>query len=109
MTPVICSIVPIGTAVALIGLIDLADPHILRPGNWGDFGGFLYGPVLLCVGLLIALVTIPLGTYSVLSGSAAIREPEARGKTLVVFAIILGILEIVIGTGYLFWTFSKVF
>lgn len=109
MTPLICSILPIGTAVFLLSLIDLADPHILRPGNWGDFGGLLYGPALPCVGFLVALVTIPLGTYSVLSGISAIREPDARGKTLVVFAIVLGIVDIVAGAGYLFWTFSEVF
>lgn len=109
MTPLICSIVPIGTAGALIGLIDLADPHILRPGSWGDFGGLLYGPALPCAGLLFALVTIPLGVYSILSGIAAIREPDARGKPLVVVAIAIGVFDIVAGAGYLFWTFSKVF
>lgn len=109
MTPLICSIVPIGIAGALIALIDLADPHILRPGNWGDFGGLLYGPPLPCVGLLIALVTMPLGAYSILSGVDAIRELDTRGKPLVAVAIVLGTLDIVAGTGYLFWTFSKVF
>lgn len=68
ITPFVCSIVPIGIAGSLIWLIDRASPRILRPGNWGDFGGFLYGPALPCVGILIALVTIPSGMYSVLLG-----------------------------------------
>ena len=109
MTPLIWSIVPIGVAASLLGLFSWASPRTLRPGNWGCFGGFLYGPVLLFVGFLFAVITIPMGIYSVLSGVDAIREPEARGKALVVVAIVLGILDIVAGSGYLFWTFSKVF
>ena len=52
---------------------------------------------------------VSMGIYSVISGIAEIREPEARGKTLVVVAIFLGILDIMAGAGFLFWIFSKVF
>ena len=109
MTPLVCSIVPIGIAGGLLWFVDRADPHILRPGNWGDFGGLLYGPALPCFGLLIAILMVPLGIYSILSGIAVVKESEVKGKTIVMFAIALGIFDIVAGTGYLFWTFSKVF
>jgi hypothetical protein len=109
MTPLIWSIMPIGVAAGFVWLVHRASPSILRPGNWGCFGGFLYGPALLFVGFLIAVITIPMGIYSVLSGVDAIRDPEARGKALIAVAIALGILDIVAGSGYLFWTFSKVF
>jgi hypothetical protein len=109
MTPLIWSIVPIGVAAGLVWLVHGASPSTLRPGNWGCFGVFLFGPVLLFVGFLIAVITIPTGIYSVSSGIDAIRDPEARGKALVVVAIVLGILDIVAGSGYFFWTFSKVF
>lgn len=109
MTPLVCSIVPIVIAGGLLWLVDRADPHILRPGNWGDFGGLLYGPALPCFGLLVAVLMVPFGMYSVLSGVSVIREPQARGKMLIILAITFGILDIVIGSGYLLWTFSKVF
>ena len=109
MTPLIWSIAPIGVAAGLVWLVHGASPSILRPGNWGCFGAFVYAPFLLFVGFLIAVITIPTGIYSVLSGVDSIREPEAKGKTLVAVAIVLGILDIVAGSGYLFWTFSKVF
>jgi hypothetical protein len=55
---------------------------------------------------------MPMGIYSVISGMAEIRVFEAKGKTLVVVAIVLGILDIAAGAGfllYLFRIFSKVF
>ena len=109
MTPLVCSIVPFGFAGGLLWFVDRADPHILRPGNWGCFGGLLYGWALPCFGLLIAILMVPLGIYSVLSGVSIIKEPETRGKMFIVLAIVFGILDIVIGSGYLLWTFSKVF
>ena len=107
ITAFICSIIPIGIALGLIGLVDLVSADIFRPGKWGDFGGLLYGPLRLCVATPIALMTIPLAVYSVFLGVAAMREPEAKGKPLAGTAIVLGILEIVIGTGYVFhlWSF----
>ena len=80
-------------------------------GGW-FLGSYNEGLIACCIVPLVALLTVPMGIYSVLSGIAAIREPEARGKPLVAVAIVLGILEIVIGTGYLsymLWALSKVF
>ncbi|MHC4507904.1 MAG: hypothetical protein ACYTAO_02960 [Planctomycetota bacterium] len=104
MTPFICSIVPI--AAGLIAYVAAAGVE----GGW-FLGSYKEGLIACCIVPLIALVMVPMGTYSVLSGTVAIREPEARGKSLVVVAIVLGILEIVIGTGYisyLFWVLSKI-
>ncbi|GAJ17852.1 unnamed protein product, partial [marine sediment metagenome] len=81
-------------------------PTSFRTGTWGCFDGLLYGPILIGVAFLITLVTIPLGIYSIVTGIAAIREPHARGKTLVAAGIVLGILEIVAVTGYWLWLFS---
>ncbi len=112
MTLFICSIVPIGAA-AFVGLFVFAFPP--EPNCFGlpnssvDTVKFL---IPCCTVPLIALMMMPMGIYSVVSGIAAIREPEVRGKTLVVVAIVLGILDIVAGSGflfYLFWIFSKVF
>lgn len=109
MTPFICSIVPI-VVVGFIGLVYWASPRIFRLEG-GCFLG-TWNLIPCCFLPLIALVMVPMGIYSVLSGIDAIREPESRGKTLVVVAIVLGILDIVAGSGflfYLFMTFSKVF
>jgi len=105
VTPLICSIVPIIIVSVLIWLVNSASPRILRPGTWSDWD-FLYGLIFLCVIFLITLVTIPLGIYSIVSGIAAVREPQARGKTLVAVGIVLGILEIVAVSGYWLWVFS---
>jgi len=103
MKPFICSIVPIGTA-GLIGLFVLAFPE-----KGGDFPGSLMDvlrPLILCCTIpLVALVSVSMGIYSIIKGFAEIREPEARGKTLVVVAIFLGILDIVAGFGFLFYLF----
>ena len=112
MTPFICSIVPIGAA-GFIGLVALAFPNIFRQG--GDFPSgtdVLKAIFPCCIVPLIALVTVPVGIYSVVSGITEIRVPDARGKTFAVVAIILGILDIAAGSGflfYLFWVFSKIF
>ncbi len=109
MTPFICSIVPIGF-VGFIGLVAFALPGIFRLEG-GCFIGTL-NLIPCCIVPLIALVMVPMGIYSVISGMAEIRVPDVRGKTLVVVAIVLGILDIVAGSGflfYLFWIFSKVF
>ena len=104
MTPFIYSIMPIGAA-GLIGLFVFAFPE-----KGGDFPGSLMDvlrPLILCCSVpLIALVMVPMGIYSVKSGIAEIREPEARGKTLVVVAIFLGILDIVAGSAFLFYLFT---
>lgn len=108
MTPLICSTVPIGAA-GFIGLVAFVFPDVFRLEGGCFLGSWNLIPC--CIVPLIALVMVPLGTYGVLSGIAAFREPEARGKFLVVVAIVLGILEIVIGTGYisyLFWVLSKI-
>jgi hypothetical protein len=39
-------------------------------------------------------MTVPMGIYSIISAMAEIRVPQARGKTLIVLAIVLGILDI---------------
>jgi len=73
MTPFICSIVPIGAA-GLVGLVALAYPNIFRQG--GDFPSgmdVLKGLFPCCVVPLIALVMVPMGIYSVVSGIA--RNP----------------------------------
>lgn len=112
MIPFICSIVPIGAA-GCIGLLALAFPNIFRQG--GDFPSgmdVLKSIFPCCIVPLIALVMVPMGIYSVISGMAEIRVPQARGKTLVVVAIVLGLLDIAAGSGYLlylFWIFSKIF
>lgn len=65
-----------------------------------------------CTLPLVALVMVPMGIYSIISAKAEIRVPEARGKTLVVVAIVLGILDIAAGSGYLLyllWIFSDIF
>jgi hypothetical protein len=46
-----------------------------------------------CTVPLIALVMLPMGIYSVISEIAAVREPEARGKSLTVVATLLGRFE----------------
>ena len=109
-TPFICSIVPIGAA-GLLGLFVFAFPAdsncLGLPNSSDDVVKFL---IPCCTVPLIALATVPMGVYSVISGIAEIRIPEARGKTLVVVAVFLGILDIVAGAGwlfYLFWMFSK--
>jgi hypothetical protein len=107
MTPFVCSIVPIGIAVSFVGFT-----YLSRPEDGGCFPSgneILWSLMPCCIGPLIALVIASMGTYSVVSGIDAIREPESRGKTLIKFGIALGILDIVIGTGYLFWIFSNVF
>jgi hypothetical protein len=112
MTPFICSIVPIGAA-GFIGLLALAFPNIFRQG--GDFPGGMdvLKSIFPCFSLpLVALVMVPMGIYSGISGMAEIRVPRARGKTLVSVAIVLGILDIAAGAGfllYLFSIFSRVF
>ncbi len=109
-TPFICSIVPIGFAVGLVAF------GAFFPEKGGDFPGSLMDiikPLILCcTAPLIALVMVSMGIYSVMSGMAEIRVPEASGKTLVVVAIVLGILDIVAGSGFLFYLFrifSKIF
>ncbi len=103
MTPFICSIVPIGFAVGLVAFA------AFFPEKGGDFPGSLMDilkPLILCcTAPLFALVMVSMGIYSIISGIAEIREPEARGKTLVVAAIVFGILDIVGGGGFLLWFF----
>jgi hypothetical protein len=109
MTPFVCSVVPIGIA-GLVWFFVYAFPRFFRLEG-GCFLG-TWNLIPCCIGPLIALLTLSMGIYSVLSGSTAIRESEVRGKWLVLVAIILGILEILIGIGYLFyvfWTLLKVF
>ncbi|MHC4535995.1 MAG: hypothetical protein ACYS6K_18755 [Planctomycetota bacterium] len=109
MTPFICSIVPIGV-VGLIWLVTFAFPGIFRLEGGCFLGTWDLFPC--CIVPLIALVMMPMGIYSVISGMAEIRVFEAKGKTLVVVAIVLGILDIAAGAGfllYLFRIFSKVF
>ena len=106
MTPFICSIVPFGIAVGFVGFT-----YISRPEDGGCFPSgneILWSLMPCCVGPLIALVVASMGTYSVISGIAAVKGPEARGKSLIKIGIFLGILDIVIGTGYLFWILSNV-
>lgn len=107
MIPFICSIIPIGAA-GLIGLFVFAFPAESNCfGLPNDVVKFL---IPCCTTPLIALIMVPMGIYSVISGINEIRVPDVRGKTLMVVAIILGILDIVVGSGflfYLFWTFSK--
>jgi len=109
MTPLICSIVPIGV-LGFIGLVYWAYPRMFRLEG-GCFLGTL-DLIPCCFAPLIAIVMVPMGIYSILLGVDALRDPEARGKTLVAVAIFLGILDILAGSGflfYLFMTFSKVF
>jgi hypothetical protein len=91
-----CSVIPIGVAAGFVGLV-----YHFRPQR-GDFSAFYAIPVFL-IGFLIVLVTIPLGIYSIRSGIAADRDPEARGKPLAMVAIVLGILDIVTVTGGWLW------
>ena len=104
MTPFIYSIMPIGFAVGLVAFA------AFFPEKGGDFPGSLMDVlkplILCCTAPLIALVMVSMGIYSVISGIAEIREPQARGKTLVAAGIVLGILEIVAVTGYWLWLFS---
>ncbi len=104
MTPFIYSIMPIGAA-GLVGLFIFAFPE-----KGGDFPGSLMDVLrplfLCCTAPLIALVMVPMGIYSVVLGIAEIREPGAMGKTIVVVAIFLGILDIVAGSAFLFYLFT---
>jgi len=105
MTPLIYSIVPIGF-VSFIVIVHFAFPRFLR---WE--GGCFVGTWNLfpcCMLPLTALVAVPMGIFSILSGMAEIRVPYGKGKTLVVVAIVFGILDIAIGAGFL-WYLSKVF
>ena len=107
--PFICSIVPIGV-VGFIWLITFALPGIFQLEGGCFLGTWDMFPC--CIVPLIALVAVPMGIYSVISGMAEIRVPQARGKTLVVLAIVLGILDIAAGAGfllYLFLVLSKIF
>ena len=108
MTPFICSIVPIGIA-GLIVFVAFAFPVVQ---NCFGLPNSLMSLIPCCTSPLVALVMVPMGIYSIVSGIAEIRVPDGRGKTLVVVAIVLGILDIAAGAGfllYLFSTFSKVF
>ncbi len=104
MTPLIYSIIPIGFALVLVAFA------ALFPEKGGDFPGSLMDiirPLILCcTAPLIALWMVSMGIYSVVLGIAEIREPEARGKTIVVVAIFFGILDIVAGSGFLFYLFT---
>ncbi len=103
MTPFICSIVPIGF-VGFIGLVYWAFPGIFRLEG-GCFLG-TWDLIPCCTIPLIALVMVPMGIYGVMAGFVEIRVPEARGKTLVVVGIVLGILDIVAGSAFLFYLFT---
>jgi hypothetical protein len=106
MTPLVCSIVPFGIAVGFVGFT-----YISRPEDGGCFPScneILWSLMPCCVGPLIALVVASMGTYSVISGIATVKEPWARGATLVSVGIVLGILDILIGTGYLLWILLNV-
>ncbi len=109
MTLFICSIVPIGAA-AFVGLFVFAFPPELNcfmfPNSSFDIVKFL---IVCFIAPFVALMMVPMGIYSVVSGIAAIRAPEARGKTLIVVAIVLGILDIVAGLLFYVFVFSKVF
>jgi uncharacterized membrane protein HdeD (DUF308 family) len=104
MTPFICSIVPIGAA-GLIGLFVFAFP--VESNCFGLPNDIVKFLIPCCTAPLIALLMVPMGIYSVISGVAEIRVPEAKGKTLVVVAIVLGILDIVAGSGFLFYLFLQ--
>jgi len=110
MTPLVCSIVPIGV-VSFIGIVNFAFPRIFLclVLHLGDFGDLPLSRNLFpcCIVLLIALVAVPMGIFSILSGMAEIRVPYVKGKTLVVVAIIFGILDISAGAGFLFYLFMK--
>ncbi len=101
MIAFICSIMPIGFAV---GLVAFSSAFFSEKGV--GFLGLLKPLMLCCTAPLIALVMVSMGIYSVISGVAAIRNPEARGKPLAGVAIVLGILEIVAGFGFLFYLLS---
>ena len=102
MTPFICSIVPIGAA-GLVSLVAFAFPVV---SNCFGLPSSVKSLIPCCSLPLIALVMVPMGIYSVISGMAEIRVPQARGKTLVVVAIVLGILDIAAGAGFLLYLFS---
>ena len=107
-TPFICSIVPIGIA-GLVVFVALAFPVVQ---NCFGLPNSLMSLIPCCTSPLVALVMVPMGIYSIVSGIAEIRVPDGRGKTLVVVAIVLGILDIAAGSGYLlylFWIFSQNF
>ena len=94
-TPFICSIVPIGAAV-LIVFVALAFPVVQ---NCFGLPASVMSLIPCCTSPLVALVMVPMGIYSIVSGIAEIRVPDGRGKTLVVVAIVLGILDIAAGSG----------
>ena len=114
MTPLLCSAMPIGIALGLVGLLAVVWPEVFR----GQMSCMVSSDEILrdliVVGsiFLIAIIMVPTGIYSVLSGANTIKGPPARGKPFIVIAIALGICEIVVGAGcilYLFWLFAKVF
>ena len=100
MKPLLFSIVPIGIAVSIVWLTYLFRPS--RRSEWFE----AWDIIPCCIGPIISVVMATMGIYSVKSGVAAIRRPETRGKPLIIVAITLGILDIVIGAGYVFWIFS---
>ena len=107
-TPFICSIVPIGAA-GLVAFVAFAFP---AEQNCFGLPNSVMSLIPCCTIPLIALVMVPMGIYSVVSGIAEIKVHQARGKSLVVVAIVLGILDIAAGSGYLFYLFlifSKIF
>ena len=91
---------PIGIAVIIVWLT-----YLFRPSRRSEFFG-PWDTIPCCIGPIVGLMMVTMGIYSVKSGFAAIRRPETRGKLLITVAITLGILDIVIGTGYVFWIFS---
>ena len=120
MAPLIYSIVPIGV-VSFIGIVNFAFPRIFRlegSDTWNLLpyifrleAGDTWNLLPFCIAL-IALVAVPMGIFSILSGMAEIRVPYGKGKTLVALGIVFGILDIAAGAGfllYLFRAFSKFF
>ena len=102
MTPFICSIVPIGAA-GLVALFAFA-----FPASWGCFApnssiDAVKSLIPCCTIPLIALMTVPMGIYSIISAMAEIRVPDVRGKSLLVVAIFLGVLDIAAGAGFLLY------
>ncbi|MHC4241978.1 MAG: hypothetical protein ACYS3N_18810 [Planctomycetota bacterium] len=109
MTPFICSIVPIGAVglVALVAFVFPAESNCFGlPNSLMDVVKSL---IPCCTIPLVVLMMVPMGIYSIISGMAEIRIPDVRGKSLLVVAIFLGVLDIAAGAYFLLYLFSKIF
>ena len=84
---------PVALALALIVIVAIVSPGSFRETK-GCFGDIGFAIVLICGWFPIAFLAGPLGVISIVSGVRVLKKPAAKGRTLVLVAIGLGILEV---------------